>query len=97
MVWFYLAQDETISNLSKLRTQTTEAKPSSITPTSPEHLINETARRFANKRSAATAGQLPLWSAFTDEEKTAMKSDVRAMFLAQDQAVQNLKERDEDV
>jgi hypothetical protein len=54
-------------------------------------LVDETARCVA--KQIAADGHEPEWDALTREKQTEIRGHVTAIFLAQDQAVQNLAER----
>ena len=58
-------------------------------------LIDETAQCLADQQSAATGGQRPRWGALTHDQQANMEENIARIFLAMDQAMQNLDDRGE--
>jgi hypothetical protein len=57
------------------------------------NLVDETARCLADRQSAATGGERPLWEALTSQQRDDLADNIAGIFLAQDQAMTNLVER----
>ena len=62
-------------------------------PTFRVNLIDETARCLANQQAAMTHGQQPNWASLTSEQQAKLTEYIMRIFLAQEQAMDNLVKR----
>nr|WP_104178711.1 hypothetical protein [Cryobacterium sp. Y50] len=58
-------------------------------------LIDETAGCLADQQSAVTGGERPRWGALTHDQQENIVENIAGIFLAMDQAMQNLADRGE--
>ena len=57
------------------------------------NLVDETARCLADQQAAATGGKRPRWEALTRAQQNNLAENIAGIFLAQDQAMDNLVRR----
>ena len=57
------------------------------------NLVGETARCLADQQAAATGGRRPRWDALTSAQQSNLAENIAGIFLAQDQAMDNLTMR----
>ena len=55
--------------------------------------VDETARCLANHQSLVTHGKLHHWAGLTEDQRTQLTEYVAWVFLAQEQAMENLVKR----
>jgi len=58
-------------------------------------LIDETARCLADQQHTATGGERSGWKTLTTVEQKNLTANIAGIFLAMDQAIQNLDDRSE--
>jgi len=54
------------------------------------NLVDETARCLADQQAAATGGQRPHWETLTKGQQNNLAENIAGIFVAQDQAMENL-------
>ncbi len=64
-----------------------------VWPTFRVNLVNETARCLADQESAATGGQRSRWDDFSSAQQDNLVENIARIFIAQDQAMENIIER----